>query len=399
MHGGKCPAGPWQRIEKTGDKSQNPGSGIKITHAGRRLSFSVSVAKQNKMKLSHLGEFGLIHKIQQLSSRKTPAVLLGIGDDAAVLKASSNRLLLATTDMLIEDVHFDLSCTDFYSLGWKSAAANLSDIAAMGGIPRFCLTSIGISPDITVEQISKFYRGFNALLSMHKTALVGGDTCSSLNDLNISVTVLGEVEKKRVVTRARAKAGDRIFVTGTLGDSAAGLELLKARFMGQETGDRGKDVKSKILNRKSEIRRLIERHLRPAPRVEWGRKIALAGCANSMIDVSDGISSDLSHICEQSKVGALLYSSKIPFSAALLKSMDHLEKTLLHYALSGGEDYELLFTVPPAKIRKVQSLDIPATEIGEITHTRALFIVDGKNRKRKLIPTGYNHFTRTVLRS
>ena len=116
-----------------------------------------------------------------------------------------------------------------------------------------------------------------------------------------------------------------------------------------------------------------------------------------MIDVSDGISSDLSHICEQSKVGALLYSNKIPLSAAILKSMDYLGKTLLYYVLSGGEDYELLFTVPPAKIKKLQSLDIPATEIGEITHARDLFIVDGKNRKRQLIPTGYDHFARTVL--
>jgi len=349
------------------------------------------------MKLSHLGEFGLIHKIQRIPSWKTPAVRLGIGDDAAVLNASSNNLLLATTDMLIEDVHFDLLCTDFYSLGWKAAAANLSDIAAMGGIPRFCLTSIGITPDITVAQISEFYRGFNQLLSTHRTALVGGDTCSSLNDLNISVTVLGEVEKKRVVTRSGAKAGDRIFVTGTLGDSAAGLEILKTGNRQLRMRGRSKDVKTKICNRKSEIQRLVECHLRPDPRVRWGRKIAVAGCANSMIDVSDGISSDLSHVCEQSMVGALLYSSKIPFSAALQKSMDCLEKTLLYYALSGGEDYELLFTVPPAKIRKLQSLDIPVTEIGEITHQRDLFIIDGKNRKRRLVPTGYNHFMRTVL--
>jgi thiamine-monophosphate kinase len=359
----------------------------------------VPAAKLTKMKLSHLGEFGLIHKIRQLSSRKTPTVTLGIGDDAAALKVSGNKYLLATTDMLIEDVHFDLSCTDFYSLGWKSAAVNLSDIAAMGGLPLFCLTSLGITPDISVEQISHFYRGFNALLSKHKTALVGGDTCSSRNDLNISVTVLGEVEKKRVVTRAGAKAGDKIFVTGTLGDSAAGLELLKAKSKVQGHGTRGKVRKFPTQKSQLAARNLIERHLRPDPRVGWGRKIALNGCANSMIDVSDGISSDLSHICEQSKVGALLSSTRIPLSPALLQSMGYLEKTLLHYALAGGEDYELLFTVPSAKIRKLQSLDIPVTEIGEITHARELIIADGNNRKRQLVPTGYNHFTRSLQRS
>jgi thiamine-monophosphate kinase len=344
------------------------------------------------MKLSNLGEFGLIHEIKRISSRKKPTVTLGIGDDAAAVKIIGSNLLLATTDMLIEDVHFDLSCTDFYSLGWKSAAVNVSDIAAMGGIPRFCLTSLGITPDLSVENISDFYRGFNALLARHKTVLVGGDTCSSRNDLNISVTVLGEVEKRNMVTRSGAKSGDGIFVTGTLGDSAAGLELVQAGPRGRDAASRKGELNPAYRYSRPEMRRLIEHHLRPAPRAEWGRKIALSGCANAMIDISDGISSDLSHICEQSKVGAVLDSSKIPLSADLLKLMNQLGKTLLHYALSGGEDYELLFTVPPAKMKKLKSLKIPVTKIGEITRARGVFIVDGQNRKRRLEPTGYNHF-------
>lgn len=344
------------------------------------------------MELSKLGEFGLIHKIKQLSSRKTPGMVLGIGDDAAVLTIPSHALLLATTDMLIEGVHFDLAMTDFYSLGWKSAAANLSDIAAMGGRPRFCLTSIGIPPHIAVEQITEFYRGFDALLSKHKTMLAGGDTCSSLHDLNISVTLLGEVEQKRVVTRGNAKVGDRLFVTGTLGDSAAGLEILNNRTRTLRMKRKRSGHGSETSNVPSMFASLIEKHLRPIPRVDWGREISHAGCATAMIDVSDGLSSDLSHICEQSSVGALIHAGKIPFSPSLLGAKNFLKRPPLDYALSGGEDYELLFTVQPAKIKKLRALKIPVTEIGEITRARKLYIVNGMSNKKQLKPTGYNHF-------
>ena len=292
--------------------------------------------------------------------------------------------------MLIEGVHFDLPFTDFYSLGWKSAAVNLSDIAAMGGVPRFCLTSLGIPPSASVEQVSDFYRGLNALLRTHRTVLVGGDTCASRKGMTVSVTMLGETEKNRVITRAGAKPGDRIFVTGTLGDSAAGLELLKWRSPGVR--DRG-DQKSEIRNPQSAIRKLIQRHLRPDPRVAWGRTIALSGCAHAMIDISDGLSSDLSHVCKQSGVGAAVYVEKIPISRSLRKAAACLKKSSLHYALSGGEDYELLFAVPAAKMQKFHALGITATEIGIITKNPELLIVD-EGTEKPLRPTGYNHFAR-----
>jgi thiamine-monophosphate kinase len=331
------------------------------------------------MKLSNLGEFGLIQKIQKLSSRKSLPALLGIGDDAAALRVSSSALLLATTDMLLEGVHFDLSYTDVYSLGRKAAAVNLSDIAAMGGVPRFCLTSLGIPSHVKAGQVLDFYRGFNALLRTHKTVLVGGDTCASADGLIVSVTILGEVNRKNMITRAGAKPGDRIFVTNALGDSAAGLELLKSGVRSRESG----------------VRKLIQKHLRPIPRVEWGRKIALSRCAGAMIDISDGLSSDLTHICEQSGVGAVVYSDKIPLSASLLKSVKQLKKPALHYALSGGEDYELLFTVPPAKVKRLESLRVPLTEIGTITKERELFIMSVDGRKKPLRPSGYDHFARS----
>ncbi|HSB33901.1 MAG TPA: thiamine-phosphate kinase [Nitrospirota bacterium] len=355
------------------------------------------------MKLSDLGEFGLIDKIRKSSAPPSPSVLVGIGDDAAVVNMRASTSLLATTDMLIEGVHFDLSFTDFYSLGWKSAAVNLSDIAAMGGSPRFCLTSLGIPPFFSVKQIAGFYRGLTALLTAHRTALVGGDTCSSPQGMTVSVTLLGEIEKKFVVGRGGAKPGDRIFVTGTLGDSSAGLELLKAGASGRQFGVRSSETgvrnrKTGVRNRDvfSELRtpysELVKRHLRPVPRVEWGRALARSRCAHAMIDVSDGLSSDLSHICEQSGVGAVVEAGKIPLSPQLRKIAAHLSKTPVRYALDGGEDYELLFTVPPEKTKKLRSLGLPATEIGEITRTRKMLMADERGGTISLRPTGFNHF-------
>ncbi len=350
------------------------------------------------MKLSALGEFGLIDKIRKSTTRPGPSVLIGIGDDAAVLKIPASASLLATTDMLIEGVHFDLAYTDFYSLGWKSAAANISDIAAMGGIPRFCLTSLGIPPTASVEQISEFYRGLNGLLAAHRTALVGGDTCSSPRGMTACVTLLGEIERKNVISRGGAKPGDRIFVTGTLGDSAAGMELLKSGARSQEPGARSRESKSAIRNPKSAVAQLIQKHLRPEPRVEWGRKLALSRCAHAMIDVSDGLSSDLGHICQQSGTGAVIEAGEIPLSLPLRKNAAYLSKPPLQYALSGGEDYELLFAVPPAKIKKLLSLGLPAAEIGEITAARKMLIKDGRGKTSLLVPMGYNHFARAPRR-
>jgi thiamine-monophosphate kinase len=180
----------------------------------------------------------------------------------------------------------------------------------------------------------------------------------------VSVVMLGEAEKGQVVTRAGAKPGDLIFVTGTLGDSAAGVELLKSGGRGQKSGAGSKDFPPALHTPRSA---LVRRHLRPVPRIEWGRKIALYGFASAMIDISDGLSSDLSHICSLSRVGAAVYSEKIPLSPSLRKASSHLAKSVIQYALSGGEDYELLFTASPAEMKKILTLDFPVTEIGEIT--------------------------------
>jgi thiamine-monophosphate kinase len=335
------------------------------------------------MRISDLGEFGLIRDIQRLSLRKSSSALIGIGDDAAALKVSSSKTLLVTTDMLLEEIHFDLSFTDFHSLGWKSAAANLSDIAAMGGVPRYCLTSLGIPDRISVEQIRDFYRGFHSLMKTHKTVLVGGDTCHSAKGMVINVTVLGEVDKKNLLSRTGAKSGDRVFVTGTLGGAAAGLEILKKRVKGQRRMANG-----------AAARTLIAKHLRPVPRVAAGRVIARSRCASAMIDISDGLSSDLAHICEQSGVGAEVHSDRIPISPALRALSKGLTMPALFYALSGGEDYELLFTVPPRKIKLLKSLRMPITEIGSVKRGKSLILVEDTGMKNTLQATGYDHFRR-----
>ncbi len=330
------------------------------------------------MRLSELGEFGLIEKIRRSFSVKSPRAPLSIGDDAAALAVSPSSMLLATTDMLVEGVHFDLSYTDFFSLGWKSAAVNLSDIAAMGGIPRFCLTALAIPPGIGTEQIADFYKGFGAVLREHGVLLVGGDTCSSRKGFIVTVTALGETEKALLLRRSGARPGDRIFVTGTLGDSAAGLEILKKRGRRQASG----------------VKRLVEKHLRPVPRVEWGRKIAQSRCATSMIDVSDGLTLDLSHLCDESGAGAQIFSGKIPLSNALRGSAGALTGPVLDYALAGGEDYELLFTAPPRKLKNLRGLKIQATEIGIVTKARGISLVGADGKKKPLTPQGYDHFRR-----
>jgi len=338
------------------------------------------------MRLDDIGEFGLIERIRRsfgTSSKKAP---IGIGDDAAALCVSPGQSLLATADMLVEGVHFDLSTTDLSSLGWKSAAVNLSDIAAMGGTPRSCLVALAIPRRITVEAITEFYRGLNTLLGKHHVALVGGDTCGSKKDLVISITMLGEVPRRQILTRSGARPGDLIYVTGALGDSAAGLELVRNADFGMQIGKSKKEQR-----RSAAIRKLINRHLRPVPRVEWGRKFALSGCVSAMIDVSDGLSSDLGHVCEQSGVGADIHGDWLPLSRSL-KSAQGLSRDAVGYALSGGEDYELLFTVPPDRERKLLKLRIDATKIGVVTKGRALRLLNEQGRSRPLRASGYDHF-------
>jgi thiamine-monophosphate kinase len=327
------------------------------------------------LKLRELGEFGLIERIAARVAQRT-GIAIGIGDDAAAIEPTAGLLTLVTTDMLVEGVHFDLALCDPVTLGRKSLAVNLSDIAAMGGRPRHVLLSLAIPRDLPVEFLDGFITGMLERGDQFGATLIGGDTCSSSAGLVISVTVMGEQFPDLIVRRGGAQPGDLICVTGTLGDAAMGLAMLKA---GVRDGA------------------AVTRHLDPMPRVREGLKLAEGGIPSAMIDVSDGLLADLGHILDLSGVGARLYLEKLPLSDYYLAKQASLQEDLFLFPLSGGEDYELLFTAPPAKLPAVKSTlaetGTRTTVIGEVTVAGRLVVFKPDGTEYPAVRRGYDHFS------
>jgi thiamine-monophosphate kinase len=326
------------------------------------------------MKLAEIGEFGLIAAIKEMAA-KGEGVIKGIGDDAAVLRPSPGMVLLVTTDLLLEGVHFQLEFTDPYRLGRKALAVNLSDIAACGGTPTAFLVSLTVPPEAEVASVQALYTGMMEQARTYGVSLIGGDT-SKGRELMISITLIGEAEEEKIVYRAGASKGDLIFVTGTLGDAALGLQQLK---QGKKEGV------------------LIERQLAPAPRVKEGQAIARQGLALSMIDISDGLVADLGHILEASNVGAEVRLSDLPLSEEYQKEIGSYSRDPYALALTGGEDYELLFTSPRAKQQAVaklaQELGIPITSIGKIVDVAQGVTIYGEDGKEyPIAQRGHDHF-------
>ena len=326
------------------------------------------------MKLHDLGEFGLIDRITA-GIADNESVIIGIGDDAAALAPAEGQLSLVTSDMLVEGVHFDLVLSDPFTLGRKSLAVNLSDLAAMGAKPRYFLLSLAIPTALTVEFLDDFISGLMQRAEQFDVTLVGGDTCSSKGGLVISVTAIGEQFPHLVVRRSGAQPGDLLFVTGTLGDSALGLELLR----GGERSGRG-----------------VERHLDPEPRVTAGTMLAESGVVTAMIDVSDGLLADLGHILRLSDVGARVELEKIPLSSFYRERISRFASDPLSLALGGGEDYELLFTAHPSNKDRVFALMAETGDqvsvIGEITPGGQLSLVRADGTEYQPVRRGYNHF-------
>ena len=329
------------------------------------------------MRLKQIGEFGLIDLIRKRFPARDKNLLLGIGDDAAVIEITPERLLIFTTDALKEGVHFDLSYFSFYQVGWKAMAANLSDVAAMGGIPTFGLVSLGVPNKMDSRDVLKIYKGMTDLGKRFGCKLCGGDLFLS-SEIVITLTLLGEVEPEFLVKRSGARPGDLICVTNDLGQSQAGLELLRAK--------------------KAASRSWARKHLQPLPRVKEARKLVQSLNVTSMIDISDGLASDLYHIAEESKVGALIYQDKIPVSKSLSKMASVIGKPPLDLALSSGEEYELLFTIRKNQEKKLRFLkegdgSLKITVIGEIKDKRqGVKILDSKGKSRKLKKSGFSHF-------
>ena len=330
------------------------------------------------MQVKSIGEFGLIDKIARIAAAADPLVVKAIGDDAAVISLDAKNCLLVTTDILKEGIHFKKEFSSPYALGKKCLAVNLSDIAAMGGEPAYYFVSIAIPPDTPYLFIRDLYRGMAAQGRRFGAQLLGGDTTASQDSLVISITLLGRAPKKQVLYRHGASPGDRIYVTGTLGDSALGLAMLH---QGQSPANNP----------------LVKRHIDPLPRIAAGQALASSHAASAMMDISDGLLGDLRHIMKQSRVGVRIYLDRLPLSAAYRTYCPAYAKNFYLPALGGGEDYELLFTVPAEKEKKVrlisEKLGLAMTCIGEITEKRqGLKIVGAHGKPVQLTVTGFRHF-------
>lgn len=313
----------------------------------------------NRTEISTLGEFGLIKHLTQDIELTNAESIYGVGDDAAVL-SMNNQQTLVTTDLLMEGVHFDLVYTPLKHLGYKSAIVNFSDIYAMNGTPKQITVSLAVSKRFCIEDLEQFYEGLKLACKVHHVDIVGGDTTSSVTGLAISITCIGVADKDKIVYRNGAKETDLICVTGDLGAAYMGLQLLereKAVFEGQEEANpdfTGKEY-------------LLERQLKPEARKDIIEKLAQEGILpTSMMDISDGLSSELMHICTQSNTGCRIYEERLPIDYQTAVMAEELNMNVSTCALNGGEDYELLFTVPLTCHDKVSAIK-GVKVIGHIT--------------------------------
>ena len=308
-------------------------------------------------------------------------MLKGIAYDGAVLAASgAGAVTLVTTDTLVEGVHFDLAWHPPALLGRKAVAVNISDIAAMGGIPRFALLSLAAPAAAGLDLLEPFMQGFLAELARYQVTLIGGDTVKSDQGLILSVTMIGEAAGAQVLYRSGARPGDQIWVSGYLGEAAAGLEVCRQGQAGEQQA----------------WAELVEAHLAPRPEVAMGRALAASGLASAMVDMSDGLASDLAHICQESGVGATVSALALPISAACRQAAHALGVDPLTLAIAGGEDYRLLFTAPRAASQEVRALAPHAVGgqlfmVGAITEGHGV-VLASEGQETPIDFQGYDHF-------
>jgi thiamine-monophosphate kinase len=336
-----------------------------------------------KTSLADLGEFGLINHITKYFKIENASTVTGIGDDAAVLDASEKQTLV-TTDLLIEGVHFDLSYMPLKHLGYKAVMVNLSDVYAMNGTAEQITVSIAVSNRFPLEAIEELYSGIQLACETYKVDLVGGDTTSSTKGILISVTAIGKVEKEDIVLRSGAKETDLIVVSGDLGAAYLGLQVL----------EREKQVFNVDPNNQPDLDSytyLIERQLKPEARRDVaGFLKELAIKPTAMIDISDGLSSEIMHICSQSKVGCKIYEEKLPLDPQVISACEEFNLDSTMVALSGGEDYELLFTVPIADFEAIKG-NPNFSIIGHITaENQGLNLVTRASQEIELKAQGWN---------
>jgi thiamine-monophosphate kinase len=334
-----------------------------------------------------LGEFGFIDRIARHGLADENRVICGIGDDCAVFEGANGRVTLVTTDLMVEEVHFQIANADAERLGRKLLSVNLSDIAAMGGEPREALVSVAVTGDLEVSFVEGIYSGLHALADQHNVNVVGGDTTASPGPLVLNLTLIGEMEKDKVCYRSVARPGDLFYLSGTIGDSLAGLRLSQG-----ETSTNCEEDRSYLLGR----------HHDPTPRVALGQALALSGAVTAMLDLSDGLSSDLGHICRRSEVSAVVRSGAVPVSDELVRFCEGNREGAVEMGLLGGEDYELLFTVAPGDVEKVEALSERGghprlARIGLIEAGEGEVLLESEEGERSVLkPEGSHHFGGTT---
>ena len=318
-------------------------------------------------------EIDAIKSLKEKFRSTSSDVYLGIGDDCAAIKAGENKLLLISTDSLVEGVHFTTSYFKPLEIAEKSVAVSISDIASMGGSPRYILSTIGIPQCSEQEVVEELLEGIKSACSRYGVELIGGNITGS-EKLFLDITAIGEIDEDKVVKRCGSRPGDLVFVTGNLGDSALGLKLL-------ESGRKGPDI--------------VNCHKVPLARIEVGKKLAEGKLASSMIDISDGLIIDLERITVEHNLGARLYTENIPLSDNYRSLISEFEQDAFKLALTGGEDYELLFTSPPEAREEVKgiedSLYIRITEIGVVTEEKKIELIDKRGNFLNYEDKGYIH--------
>ena len=350
--------------------------------------------------ISEIGEFGLIKKLTEQIQLTNSSTEKGVGDDCAVLNPTTNTRTLVTTDLLMEGVHFDLTYVPLQHLGYKAVMANLSDIYAMNGTPKQITVSLGVSARFSVEDIETLYSGMRRACEAHQVDIVGGDTTSSLTGLAISITAIGEAKKEDIVYRNGAKETDIICVSGNLGAAYMGLQLLereKAVYHQQlaearRTGNKQMETELQYSQPDFTGREyLLERQLKPEARRDIIRALKDAGIRpTSMIDISDGLSSELLHICTQSQTGCRIYEERLPLDYQTAVMAEEFNMNVSTCALNGGEDYELLFTVPLSLHEKVSEME-DVKVIGYITKEElGCALITRDNQEFELKAQGWN---------
>lgn len=345
--------------------------------------------------INKIGEFGLIEKIKSIvepeNFRIDENLIKGISDDTAVFKTSPGKLQLLTTDAMVEGIHFDLTFTSLQHLGWKAIVTNISDIAAMCGTPRYALVTVAIPQKFSVEMIEDFYKGAVRACKKYDCLIVGGDTTASSGNLVVSVTLFGEADPARVVYRYGAKAGDLICVSGHLGGAHAGLKILlreKENFINNSEQFSPNLDPYKIA---------LEKYLMPKARMDLVKYFSDSIKINSMIDISDGLASEVHHICKNSGVGAEIWEHNIPVHAITQKIAEEFSDNVVDYALLGGEEYELLFTLSDIEFEKLEKLTPDVTILGRITDAeKGLNLIREGGEVEPLPFGGWEHFRNKV---